>query len=189
MIRTTLLAAGILMSAMSATSTVHAEDHRMPSFVIQDHGIRIDQHNGQRRLPFQVEPVPGVTFACPDPTAHEISFRLARRYNDTRALVHVVGTFRNGGGDYRSGRNQQLVQLLENGRVVEERPFANLASGESLSLSKYVQWDRTNEFPPTYKIAIVYAPDISVDGNTANDDCRLNNNTRQRSGQDINDLF
>lgn len=189
MIRTLLLTAGVLMSALSTTAPVHAEGRGTPSFVIQDHGIRIDQHDGQRRLPFQVEPVPGITLACPDPIAQEISFRLARRYNETVGMVHVVGTVRNNGGDYRSGRNQQLIQLLEDGQVIEQRPFTNLGSGESISVSRYIQWHTTNEFPPTYKIAIVYAPDISVDGNMANDDCRLTNNTRQRSGQDINNLF
>lgn len=45
------------------------------------------------------------------------------------------------------------------------------------------------EFPPTYKLAISYDPDIYIDGTKSNDDVNGRNNRKSRAGTGINALF
>jgi hypothetical protein len=47
----------------------------------------------------------------------------------------------------------------------------------------------TNEFPPSYRLVIAYDPDISNDGNPANDDCNGRNNVQSVTSAQINSLF
>lgn len=45
------------------------------------------------------------------------------------------------------------------------------------------------EFPPSYMLEIGYDPDIRIDGNPNNDDCRLGNNRLERSGAEVRAPF
>ena len=86
------------------------------------------------------------------------------------------------------------MQLLEgsgiNFTVVATQDFEDLAPGETVTVSfTKVGWSTVNEFPPDYRVFIVYAPDIFMDGNDNNDDCATSDNTLERSGSEINDLF
>ena len=45
------------------------------------------------------------------------------------------------------------------------------------------------EFPNSYRLLILYDPDIYMDANKDNDDCNQNNNKKERSGTEINDML
>ncbi|HET9933422.1 MAG TPA: hypothetical protein VFQ35_22110 [Polyangiaceae bacterium] len=135
--------------------------------------------------------------ACPDPGA-QIEFRLVRRTSQFAGVIEVKASVKNFGGPYVTGPNQQLLNLYEvvpgaAPRLVASKPFANLASGEVASLTFSRTWNASSpaegEFPPSYRAIISYDPDILLDGNVKNDDCRAANNVIEQSGTQINALF
>ena len=72
-------------------------------------------------------------------------------------------------------------------RLMHSQPFANLRVGAQQEIRLGVPgWRVSQEFPPTYEFVIEYDPDIAVDGNRANDDCRSSNNRRTIRGDEIN---
>lgn len=78
------------------------------------------------------------------------------------------------GVDYVSNPGQQaLVVNGTNGGNSGNVPFTNLPAGQS------VVWTDTFhpfEFPASYSAQVVFDPDIRLDGNPQNDDCRSSNN-------------
>ena len=107
--------------------------------------------------------------------------------------MRVTGTIRNLGSEYSSSPGSQIASLFEGDTLVDSRDFLNLAPGESFELGFERPWNASSpaegEFPPRYRLTIIYDPDISADGNALNDDCRSDNNTFERSGAFINGLF
>jgi hypothetical protein len=131
---------------------------------------------------------------CPDPAAQRIDFRIVSRTSQFAGSVEIVGVVKNlGGGAYESQPNQQMMHLYEDARLVKHQAFHNLAPGQEVTIRYTRSWNSASpaegEFPPTYKLVIVYDPDITKDGNPKNDDCVWANNTRTRSGTGINALF
>ena len=135
---------------------------------------------------------------CTDPSADSIRFSIRRRSSQFRGLVRITGRVVNNGGDFTSSSGQQSVVLYEvplggRGRVVARRDFTNLLSGQSIEVSYQRDWDASSpaegEFPPTYRVALSYDPDIYIDGNEGNDDCVSANNSLDVSGMGINELF
>jgi hypothetical protein len=104
--------------------------------------------------------------------------------------VKITGTVRNvGKGAFASNPGQQAVYLYEGDKIVASKNFTNLASNATLTVSFTRKWSSGTEFPPMYKLVILYDPDIYLDGNPANDDANSSNNQIQRSGQGLNDLL
>lgn len=141
----------------------------------------------------QVSPQP-VLRRCPDPAARQIDFQLIQRTNQFNGRVRITGVVRNvGRAAYESNPGQQIAYLYENERLVAQRSFQNLTPGQEVRVVYVRDWNISSpaegEFPPTYKLIIGYDPDIAIDGNPRNDDCNLNNNRRERSGEDIRALF
>ncbi len=148
---------------------------------------------------------------CPDPAAVGIEFGIVSRASMKqgtlgsasqrfRGTVRITGVVKNvGQGAYESGREQQEIQLLEislgsdRAEVVARRDFRRLAPGQEAAVQYEREWDASSpaegEFPPVYRLVIVYRPDIRRDENRGNDDCDLNNNRMERSGSEINELF
>jgi len=135
--------------------------------------------------------------ACPDPAA-QIEFRLVRRDSQFAGLVAVKASVKNLGAPYVTAPGQQLLSLYEivpgsAPRLVASQPFANLASGEVASVTFNRTWNASSpaegEFPPSYRAVISYDPDIRIDGNVKNDDCRATNDSVEQSGTAINALF
>ncbi|VAX09139.1 hypothetical protein MNBD_GAMMA26-2304 [hydrothermal vent metagenome] len=134
--------------------------------------------------------------ACPDPAARSIQFSIVSR-SGFDGRVKITGKIKNMGTAYRSNPNQQSLQLFEvpaggRAKLVATRNFQNLNPGQETTVSWTRNWHSSSpaegEFPPSYKINIIYAPDIRLDSNPDNDDCR-NNNTKTVSGTGINALF
>jgi hypothetical protein len=149
---------------------------------------------------------PGIiTRNCPDPAAVEIRFEIVRRYSQFRGRIRITGVVKNiGGKAFLSGPNQAKAYLYQlppgvspatatGGTVVSEIEIRNLAAGAVLNLSWERDWNSSSpsegEFPNSYRLLITYDPDIYMDGNEDNDDCNQNNNKKERSGTEINDML
>ena len=129
-----------------------------------------------------------------DPAAHSISFRVLSRTTQFRGRVEIAGVIKNvGSATYQSRSGAQLAYLYEDRRLVASKDFPQLAPGQEIKLTYGRNWDSSSpaegEFPPTYKLMIVYDPDIAIDGNRQNDDVYSKNNRTERSGTAINALF
>ena len=154
--------------------------------------LRIDPGKVQIKPRHQIEVLPErllPRLACPDPAAVELRVANVRTRRGTSGTVYefdVVGTVRNvGAGTWSSGRGQQIASLARNGTTVSSRDFVSLSPGASFSLSHRMSIHAAEEFPPEMSLRISYDPDIRIDGNTANDDCRTGNNQRRLTGQEL----
>lgn len=150
------------------------------------------QHKKMLMKPLKVQ--------CPDPGVKALEFEILSRESDYRGRVRITGTVRNVGAvAYDSGPNQQSVQLWEDVQGVSEkqpvasRAFEDLAPDQEVTVSYVRSWNASSpaegEFPPSYLLLISYDPDIAMDGNEGNDDCRSTNNRKERSGMEINSMF
>ncbi|MCS6958657.1 MAG: hypothetical protein RMK91_01235 [Pseudanabaenaceae cyanobacterium SKYGB_i_bin29] len=142
---------------------------------------------------------PAQVLACPDLAAQGINFTLLSRTNAFQGRVRITGVIRNQGTTaYLSNANQQMVYLYEQNpggqpRLLAQQPFQNLGLGQEVRVVFERNWHRSSpaegEFPPSYIVEVGYDPDIRIDNNPHNDDCRLDNNRLERSGSAINALF
>lgn len=135
---------------------------------------------------------------APDPAATSIEFKIAERTSDWAGKVQIAGIVKNLGGAYTSAPNQQQVHLYEipiggQPRLVASKTFQNLAAGQTVAVSFERSWNASSpaegEFPPDYRVSLVYDPDIALDSNPANDDRSGANNMFERSGGGINQMF
>jgi hypothetical protein len=146
-----------------------------------------------------------LTRACPDPAAYEIRFRIVRRYSQFKGRIRITGIVKNVGGKaFIAGPNQAKAYLYQlpagvpcanatGGTVVAQRAIINLAPGATIPLSWERDWNSSSpsegEFPHCYRLLITYDPDIYMDASKDNDDCNQNNNKKDRSGTEINDML
>lgn len=136
---------------------------------------------------------------CPDLAAQKLDFTIVSKSRPFAGRVRILGTVKNVGlGAYKSQADQQVALLLETNpggapRLVAHQPFHDLTPGAEVNLHYEREWDASSpaegEFPPDYRLMIAYDPDILLDSNTRNDDCRGTNNWIERNGSDINALF
>jgi hypothetical protein len=142
---------------------------------------------------------------CMDPAAVEIRFDIVRRYSQFRGRIRITGVVKNiGSKAFQSGPGQAKAYLYQlppgvpcpnatGGTVVAEKGFTNLAPGAVITVSWERDWNSSSpsegEFPNCYRLLISYDPDIYIDGNDNNDDCNQNNNKKDRSGTEINDML
>ncbi len=135
---------------------------------------------------------------CPDPAVEAIDVEIVSLTSKFEGQVRITGRMRNLGGLFDSGAGQQSLQLYEqytgaHAVLVAHVDFEDLDPDETLEVTYVRHWDSSSpsegEFPPKYMVVISYDPDIYMDGNERNDDCNSDNNVRERSGWDINDLF
>ena len=133
---------------------------------------------------------------CPDPAVVDIKFSIVRKYSKYRARVRITGVVKNiGKADYISNPNQQTI-VLDSGDAAHPLkviPFKDLRAGQTIIITHEVDWDISSpnegEFPPTFRVYILYDPDITMDENTKNDDCNSKNNSMSKSGRAINDMI
>lgn len=137
---------------------------------------------------------------CPDPAVQNIIFEIIDQTTAFRGRVRITGIVRNVGGPYISSDGQQSVALYEIplGGTLPPTPtatqaFKDLGSGNEVRVTYERDWDSSSpsegEFPPNYRVMLMYDPDITADGNERNDDCDSSNNMLEKSGTGINDLF
>lgn len=106
---------------------------------------------------------------CPD-----LNIETAQRANADGTIAVTIRVANHSGVDFVSNPGQQaLVVNGRNGGNSATAPFTMLRNGQS------VVWTDTFhpfEFPATYEARVSYDPDILLDGNPQNDDCRSSNN-------------
>lgn len=148
---------------------------------------------------------PIISRACPDPAAVELKFQIVRRDTQFKGRIRITGVVKNiGGKPFLCGPNQAKAYLYElpagvppasatGGRIVAQKEIRNLPAGASLFLTYERDWNSSSpsegEFPNSYRLLISYDPDIYQDANKNNDDCNQNNNKKDRSGTEINDML
>ncbi len=128
-----------------------------------------------------------------DLAAQSIEFTIDKT-TDFEGVAFIRGTVKNVGADYVSGANQQVVYLYEQypggqKTQVAKKAFTTLEAGGILEVKYARTWRTSVEFPPKYILSIAYGPDIYIDGKQTNDDKNSNNNSLERNGADINELF
>ncbi len=138
---------------------------------------------------------------CIDPAATEIRFEIVRRDSQFTGRIRITGVVKNiGNKAFQSGPNQAAAYLYQlppgatsGGTLVAQQPFTDLAVGNALNVSWERDWNSSSpnegEFPYSYRLLIVYDPDIYMDANKENDDCNGNNNQKDRNGSEINDML
>lgn len=131
---------------------------------------------------------------CPDLSADRIEFGIVSKTGQFKGKVRVVGVVKNvGNKDYKSSPHQQSIVLYQGNKLVSTKAFQNLAVNQEERIVYERDWDASSpsegEFPPEFKLALTFDPDISMDGNLENDECNSTNNHKTRSGADINALF
>ena len=137
------------------------------------------------------EPTPVLNI---DLAAHALDFEIEKTQEFT-GIVTITGTVKNIGDDFRSAEGQQAVQLLEKpagtGKsiMLDSKEFVDLDAGETIEVSFQREWYAGMEFPPSFIVRVIYDPDIYLDGNEQNDDSNNGNNTIERSGQEISEMF
>lgn len=137
------------------------------------------------------EPTPELNI---DLAAHTLDFEIEKTQEFT-GIVTITGTIKNIGDDFRSREGQQAVHLLEkpagSGKsiMLDTKEFSDLDAGETLEISFQREWYAGMEFPPSFIVRVSYDPDIYIDGNEQNDDSNSANNTIERSGQEISEMF
>ena len=134
---------------------------------------------------------------CPDPALTGVEVRMLSRDPQGQYFFRLAATVENlGRADYRSGAKQQSVDIYRmtsggGSSRVGSFDFQSIPAGSDDIVATYdvLRWRISQEFPPSYRFNIVYGPDISADGNTANDDCTLTNNSTTITGSEINAII
>jgi hypothetical protein len=126
---------------------------------------------------------------CPDPAVTNLQVEVLEKSGST-GTIRVTGTVTNVGlQTFDSSPGQQSIRMTRGNTQVATQAFEDLAPGESLSISVEAEWDRLSEFLVGYTVRITYDPDIFIDANEENDDCRTANNSRTISVEEINEAF
>ena len=192
---------------------IEADEQGGPGAILRDY------RQSKKEQPDRVRATPGQgpvisTNACPDPAARAIEFSILSRTTARSGRVRIEGVVRNIGREvYQSGPNMNSkVQLWQIGagapRLVAEKSFTSLlpelvnapSSAAFASASVRARFERDwdsrspnlGEFPPTYRLVIVYVGTGAGNGPGSSgqpDDCNLRNNVKERSGADINSMF
>jgi hypothetical protein len=183
----------ILAAALFAASPAAAETGA------DKKGVRLPDVNANAKVkPALQNEVLVKGLRCPNPAVRAIDFAIVARTSQFAGKVRITGVVKNMGGAYTSGPKQQSVQLYEvplggQPRFLKQMAFQNLASGQEVKIAHERNWNASSpsegEFPPGYKVIIVYDPDIRLDGNVRNDDCASGDNQLEKSGSGINALF
>lgn len=123
---------------------------------------------------------------CPAPAVQSIT---ARRLVGNQIRIEAV--IKNVGGlNWTSNRFQQAAMIGDAfGNLGTKQDFTNLPAGNSFTLTMQTTWNPAHEFPSGFTASIAYDPDIYIDGNPANDDCRRGDNARTITPAEINALF
>lgn len=126
---------------------------------------------------------------CPNPSATEFEVTVVSK-SGSSGTIRLTGTVRNIGlQTFDSSAGQQSVWILSSGILVAQQDFEDLAPAEEVTITYETTWSRSTEFPPTFTLMLSYDPDIFIDGNENNDDCRTTDNELELTPTEINAVF
>ena len=170
-IRNTVLAAFILSATLTPIAAI--------AQVNIDPSILTPQQREQIRPNLKVVPkIPPTALRCPDPAVEALTAQWISG-GPRAGRIRISGIVKNiGGAPYISGTGQQMFSLYEDNRVIRSLDFGDLAPGASRSIQYELDWSTSSEFNPAYRFEINYDPDLYIDGNPQNDDCRRGNNSK-----------
>lgn len=134
-----------------------------------------------------------VRIGCPDPSVQLRVGWPGRNADGTYTFKLLANIVNKGGATFRSNRNQTQIALYEGGRMLKTEPFASnratvveYAPGQGDSHVYAVpRWNPNSEFLDEFRAQLSYDPDVRVDGNPDNDDCRAANNTTRLTPAEI----
>ena len=129
--------------------------------------------------------------ACPNPALHSLRPMVISQTRNG-ATIQITAIVRNvGAADYVSNPGQQHVILLMDGQPVAQRDFPRLSRGQQMTLAWHQDISRYGygEFTPVFEARLGFDPDIRLDGNPSNDDCRMTDNRKRLNGQTINAML
>lgn len=132
--------------------------------------------------------------SCPDLALNGVEVRMLSRDPQGQYFFRLAATVENiGRSNYRSSSGQQVVEvdrLSQGGGAtrMENISFSSVPAGSRATEATHdvLRWRISQEFPPSYRFTIRFDPDIRIDGNTANDDCTVKNNSTTIRGEEIN---
>lgn len=145
----------------------------------------------QNQLPGPVQVPANLTQKNIDLAVVDITFSIV---NVKTRTVKIQGIVKNvGKQNFVSTAGQQVVMLYEEipslrPKAVASQAFQTVLVNNVVYVNFIRTWAPGEEFPPTYTVAIVYAPDVYSDSLTSNDDSNGSNNQFSKSGADINKL-
>ncbi len=173
------------VASIPATLTIPAGTSSVPFTVVtgaveQSTTVQIaaakDRRSAQASLRVTAPPPPA------DLRADAIEFELVEQTSPYEGLVRIVGYVRNVGQSTfkpQAGATIVLQEIYPGGKAktVAEIALPNLAAKETTTIDYTRAWSKADEFPPSYRLAV-----IAEDPNPSNDETK-------RDGQAINDLF
>ncbi|HEX7045281.1 MAG TPA: hypothetical protein VF203_11775 [Burkholderiales bacterium] len=136
----------------------------------------------------RLQPKGPIRLACSvDPAAQPLRVVHVRKGPDRTYVFYLVAPVKNlGSSTFRANRGQAEITLRMGTRVVNRQPLTVLAPGATRDGGTTISgWRLSDEFPPDFTLEISYDPDIRVDGNPENDDCRMTNNKATLSGAEV----
>lgn len=143
------------------------------------------------RYPYQITVRPD----CPDLSAAQIKVEKISG-GEYSGRIKITGIVKNiGRRDFVSNPAQMSVALYEvtpGGKTIlrKKASYGNIPAGGTVQLAPYyANWYTGNEFPSSFRLVIMYDPDIQLDNNPRNDDCNSGNNVKEVSGYDIHNIF
>lgn len=126
---------------------------------------------------------------CMDPAVATVEVEVLEKDGST-GRIRITGTVINVGlQTFDSSEGQQAVELVESNTVVATTTFVDLETAEEVTVTYETAWNSASEFLPDYTVRLSYDPDIFIDGNEENDDCRTANNSRTLTAAEINEVF
>lgn len=131
-----------------------------------------------------------------DLKAEGLTYALVSQSSATTGVVRISGKIKNiGNANFSSTIQQQYAAIYERplGTTTETEEialnFTTMNAGEETTFFYDRNWDTTIEFQPEFILRIVMDPDITLDGNSNNDDINFNNHQIILQGNEINSLF
>lgn len=99
----------------------------------------------------------------------------------------VEGNVKNAGTTaFTASAGQTQYTLRLGSRVLKTGNITTLAPGARIRADHIIDgWRLSDEFPPNFTLELAYDPDIRIDNNTQNDDCRMTNNKQTLSGAEV----
>jgi hypothetical protein len=128
-----------------------------------------------------------------DPAVTALKVRMLKRLSPYEARIAIIGYVKNiGNKDFKSSPNQQSATLVKKipgvraPQLLKQRKFTVLPAGKGFTVSYVMNWQTSQEFPPSFELYLNYDPDIRLDGNPQNDDAVSTNNSKQIVGGKLN---
>lgn len=125
----------------------------------------------------------GGTSVCTDLKLGNIRVTNITRRSDRYDFTLISELKNISGYDFVSSSGMQSVNIYKNDSLVKNKEFQNLGNGSVIEVKKTVRdWRPDRSSPHEYSFRINYSSGLSRDGNSQNDDCRSDNNSKTISG-------